>query len=220
MMRKIINKNDLDLETPGRRDYYVKIEHPTLWGHYMIPITVIVGADANAAEGIVAIGSTHGNEYEGPVAIKHLLSTINTEDVLGRIILIPVLNVSAFKAGTRDTPEDGKNLNREFPGDALGTLTQRFAEFVSSHIFPRVHVVIDIHSGGRVARFPEVSSFHHVADYEQFKKMQTVAKGFGCAFTMFYQDNTPGLLTSMAEKLGEITIEPMSGKTRVTWVHC
>ena len=107
MARTVIAPEALDLETRGRRDYYVGLEHPTLWGVYRIPVTVFVGPDAEPGRGVVAIGSTHGDEYEGPVAIKHLLRDLKEEDVRGRIILIPVLNVVAFKAGVRDTPDDG-----------------------------------------------------------------------------------------------------------------
>jgi len=34
--------------------------------------------------------------------------------VRGRIILVPVLNPSAFFAGTRESADDGVNLNRAF----------------------------------------------------------------------------------------------------------
>ena len=196
----------VDLDSPGRRDYSVKFEHPTLWAQYMVPLTVLVGPAAAPGRGLVAIGSTHGNEYEGPVAIKHLLNEIDVNDVLGRIILIPVLNVAAFQAGVRDTPDDGMNLNRAFPGNAGGPLTSRFADFVTRFVFPRVHVVIDIHAGGEVARFPPTISFHPVEDGEQRKAMETTARGFGAPFTMIYQDDTPGLLTSTAEQMGKITL--------------
>jgi len=36
-------------------------------------------------QGIVAFGSNHGNEYEGPVAIKRLWREIQPDDVRGRI---------------------------------------------------------------------------------------------------------------------------------------
>jgi len=206
MTRKTIAPKDIDFDSLGRRDYFVKVEHPTTWGHYLVPITVIVGPQAEAGKGMVAFGSTHGNEYEGPVAIKNVMRSIKTEDVLGRVILVPVLNASAFRSGTRDSQEDGGNLNRVFPGEEHGTLTQRFAYLVTEFIFPQVHVVLDLHSGGNVATFPGVSSFHHVQDEAQFQEMQSVAQGFGCPFTMIYQDETPVLLTSTAERLGKITI--------------
>ena len=206
MSRTTVSPADLDLVSPGRRDYHVKFQHPTLWGHYLVPLTVMVGAEAKAGEGLVAIGSTHGNEYEGPVAIKHLMGEIDSADVRGRLVLIPVLNVAAFAAGVRDTPDDGVNLNRAFPGDAAGSLTYRFADLINTFVFPHVDIVFDMHAGGRVARFPIVASFHHVSDNVQRCRMEEAARGFGTPFVMIYKDDMVGLLTSAAERLGKITV--------------
>ena len=121
MTRQIVRPDKLDLESPGRRDYWVALEHDTLWGDHLIPLTVFVGPKARAGKGLVAFGANHGNEYEGPMALKRLMNEIRIEDVLGRIILIPVLNPAAFGAGTRDsTLDDGVNLNRAFV-DGAGT---------------------------------------------------------------------------------------------------
>ena len=206
MMRATAKPEAVDFESRGRRDYLVTLEHPTLWGAYLIPVTVFVGPEAKPGRGLVATGSTHGNEYEGPVALKHLAREIRLDDVLGRVILIPVLNAVAFKAGRRDSPDDGVNLNRAFPGDARGTITSRIADFVTRLVFPQVHVVLDLHAGGQVARFPQLASMHDVADAAQKREMVETARGFGCRFLNFYQNSTPGLLTSAAESLGKITV--------------
>ena len=104
MEREITRPAGLDLETPGRRDYYVALEHDSIWGDHLIPLTVFVGrGGTRRAQGLVAFGSNHGNEYEGPVALRHLLREIDLADVRGRIILVPVLNPAAFRAGTRDS---------------------------------------------------------------------------------------------------------------------
>jgi len=206
MARIVVPPEGLDVETPGRRDYYVGLEHPTLWGVYRIPVTVLVGPAAAPGRGVVAIGSTHGDEYEGPVAIKHLLHELREDQVLGRIILIPVLNAVAFQAGRRDTPDDGVNLNRAFPGRADGTITQRIADLVTRFVFPQVHVVLDLHAGGEVARFVPLTSMHEISDLRQRKAMEETARGFGTRFVLIYQNATPGLLTSTAEKLGKITL--------------
>lgn len=206
MTRMLVAPEAVDFTSPGRRDYHVGLEHPTLWGSYRIPVTVAVGPNAKPGRGLVAIGSTHGDEYEGPVAIKHLLGEIRTQDVMGRIILIPVLNVVAFKAGLRDTPDDGVNLNRAFPGQATGSITYRIADFVSRFVFPQVHVVLDLHAGGEVARFAPLTSMHGVSDPTQKRAMEETARGFGTRFTLIYQNETPGLLTSEAERLGKITL--------------
>ena len=99
MQRQIVRPDRLDLDSPGRRDYWIALEHDSIWGDHLIPLTVWVGPEAKAGRGLVAFGSNHGNEYEGPVALKHLLHEIQLADVRGRIIFIPVLNPSAFRAG-------------------------------------------------------------------------------------------------------------------------
>lgn len=212
MTRLVARPNQLDLDSPGRRDYWVALEHDSIWGDHLIPLTVWVGPQAKPGQGLVAFGSNHGNEYEGPVALKHLIREIDPRDVLGRIILIPVLNPSAFRAGTRESsPDDGVNLNRAFVEGAgvtpaLSGITHRIAAFVRQYIWPRVHVVIDLHSGGNVARFSIASSFHPVDDPVLSAKIEETARWFGTPSIMIYQNATPGLLPSEAERLGKITV--------------
>jgi predicted deacylase len=145
------------------------------------------------------------------VAIKHLLHEIRAEDVRGRIILVPVLNPSAFFAGTRESADDGVNLNRAFIEGAgkvpsLSGITHRIAAFVREYIWPRVHVVLDLHSGGDVARFAMCASFHPLDDPEQTRRIEETARWFGTPLIMIYQNSTPGLLPSEAERLGKITV--------------
>lgn len=210
--RLVVRPDRLDLDSPGRRDYWVALEHDSIWGDHLLPLTVFVGPNAKPGEGLVATGSNHGNEYEGPVVLKHLIREIKLADVLGRIILIPVLNPAAFLAGTREsTLDDGVNLNRAFvPGagvtPALAGITHRIAAFVREYIWPRVHVVLDLHSGGDVARFAICANYHPVDDPALAKKIEETARWFGTPALMVYQNLTPGLLPSEAERLGKITV--------------
>jgi predicted deacylase len=212
MDRRIIAARELDLDSPGRRDYLVALPHDGIWGDHLIPLSVFVGPEAQPGRGLVAFGSTHGNEYEGPVAIKHLLGEIDVTDVRGRIILVPVLNVPAFRAGARDSVlDDGVNLNRAFVADAgrtpsLGRITHRIADFVRTSIWPHVHVVLDLHAGGEVAQFALGPSFHPIADPVQNLRIEQSARWFGAPIVLVYQNETQGLLTSEAERLGKVTI--------------
>ena len=212
MDRCIVPAAELDFTSPGRRDYLVALPHDGIWGDHLIPLTVFVGPDAEPGRGLVAFGSTHGNEYEGPVAIKHLMGELDIADVRGRIILVPVLNVAAFRAGARDSVnDDGVNLNRAFVDNAgrtpsLGRITYRIADFVRTMIWPQVHVVIDLHAGGEVAQFAIGPSFHPIPDPEQNRRIELTARWFGAPIVLVYQNETPGLLTSDAERLGKITI--------------
>jgi predicted deacylase len=210
--RRIVTPERLDLASPGRRDYWVALEHDSLWSSHLLPLTVIVGPEARQGRGLVAFGATHGNEYEGPLAIKRLMAEIDSASVTGRVILVPVLGAAAFRSGTRDAvADDGANLNRAFvagagaPG-ALGTVTYRIARFVRETIWPHVHAVIDLHAGGEVARFAPGTSFHDVADPTRARITEELARGFGLPLVIAYQNRTPGLLTSDAERLGKIAI--------------
>jgi predicted deacylase len=211
MQRSVVRPERLDLDSPGRRDYWVALEHDSIWGDHLIPLTVLVGAKTRPERGLVAFGSNHGNEYEGPMVLKHLLRDLRLEDVIGRIILVPVLNPSAFHAGTRESADDRVNLNRAFVEgagrtSALAGITHRIAAFVREHIWPRVHVVIDLHSGGDVARFAMCASYHPLDDPEQGRQVEEAARWFGTPLVINYQNLTPGLLPSEAERLGKITV--------------
>ncbi len=212
MTRHVVSPAALDLDSPGRRDYWVALEHDTMWGVQLIPLTVLVGPHVEPGRGVVAFGSTHGNEYEGPVAIKSLLGEIDPTHVLGRIILIPVLNPEAFRTGTRDSVDaDRVNLNRAFVDDAgrhpgLSGITHRIAAFVRDFVWPNAHVVLDLHSGGQQIRFALCASFHPIDDPTQADEIAQAARWFGTPLIMVYQNRTPGLLTSEAERLGKITV--------------
>ena len=212
MQRSIVRAMELDLESPGRRDYWIALEQDSIWGDHLVPLTVMVGAQAKPGQGLVVFGSNHGNEYEGPMVVRHLMQDIAPADVRGRIILVPVLNPAAFRAGTRDsTLDDRVNLNRAFvdgagTAPALKGITHRIAAFVRASIWPHVHVVIDLHAGGLVARFTPMTSFHPLEDPAQSRIVEETARWFGTPLVITYQNETPGLLSSEAERLGKITI--------------
>jgi N-alpha-acetyl-L-2,4-diaminobutyrate deacetylase len=217
LRREIARPERLDLDSPGRRDYWVALEHDSIWGDHLIPLTVIVGPDAEPGRGLLATGSNHGNEYEGPVALKHLLRELDTEQVAGRLIIMPVLNVAAFATGTRESvAEDGVNLNRAFVdgagrNPAIAGITHRIAAFVREAVWPRSHVVIDIHSGGAVARFAPLMTYHASDDPDRSRAIVETARWFGTPLLSELQSATVGLMFSEAHRLGKIAISSELG---------
>ena len=88
MPRVIVRPNQLDLDSIGHRNYWLALEHDSIWGDHLIPLSVWVGPEAKPDQGLVAFGSNHGNEYEGPVVLKKLTREIRQEDVRGRIFFL------------------------------------------------------------------------------------------------------------------------------------
>jgi predicted deacylase len=196
----------IDWDSPGARFYHIPFTHDHLWGRIRVPL--YVACSANPGTTVVAIGGTHGDEYEGPVGLKNLITSIDPGDlVAGRLIVLPTLNVPAFRAAHRDSPHDGLNMNRVFPGDAAGTITRRIAHFVTNEVFPRCDVVIDLHAGGAGFEIIRCMSFHQISDPTQYAAYRETALLFGTPFVMVYASGLgTGLLTETAEALGKITI--------------
>jgi predicted deacylase len=196
----------LDFDSKGARKYSVPFTSDGMWARTRMPL--YVACSGRPGKTILAIGGTHGDEYEGPVGLKNLIQELDPASLVsGRLIVVPVFNVPAFNAGLRASPQDGVNMNRAFPGDAHGTITYRMARFMTDELLTRADVVLDIHSGGVGYEIARTMSFHKVNDPEMHKAFKETAFLFGTPFTMIYTSGMgTGLLTEEAEKMGKITI--------------
>ncbi len=207
-MNLVNDPNQIDFARPGKHHYQVAFHLDSSWGYSLLPMTVINGLESAGGEpGVVAFGGTHGNEYEGQVAVKRLCGDLDPAMMAGRVILIPQLSESACAAGLRSSPQDGVNMNRAFPGQLGGALSYRIADFVKTRIFPQAHVVLDLHAGGREAVFPLCTSFHVLSDGAQRAETAAVARLFDTPFIFIYSRGmASGLLTDEAEDEGKIAI--------------
>lgn len=205
MILDVTPASRLDWDSPGKRVYHVPFTYDGIWARERLPLCVICGSKPGKT--LAIIGGTHGDEYEGPVAAKRMISALDAASLSGRVIIIPALNVAAFRAGERESPLDGVNMNRAFPGDANGTISQRIARFVTDEVFTRSDIVVDIHSGGKIMETIFCASFHHIGDPDLRQQTIATAFAFGTPFTMIYTSSMgSGLLTEEAEKMGLITI--------------
>ena len=207
MPQLIHNYADIDFARPGKQHYQIAFHLDGSWGYSLVPLTVINGQRGPNPNGILCFGGTHGNEYEGQVALKRLCHDLDPEHLSGRVILMPQLSESACVANQRTSPLDGVNMNRAFPGNPRGTLSARIANFVKTQVFPHGRVVLDIHSGGMEGAFPYCTSFHPIADPAQRAEIATVSRLFDTGFALIYASTmASGLLTDEAEAEGKIAI--------------
>lgn len=189
------------------------------WANLMVPVTVISRGDGPTA---LVMAGNHGDEYPGQVAILRMCRETKLDDVTGRLILIPCLNLPASKAMTRLSPLDGKNFNRCFPGDPLGTVSEMLADYLTTVLFPLADIVVDIHTGGRSMDFSPCAHMHLVPDREQRRKMVAGTEVWGSEFAFIYADVAgAGLLPVEAERQGKvvITTEMGGGECVTTAVH-
>lgn len=128
----------------------------------------------------------HGDEYEGPEAIRLAAAALAGTYFPGRVIALPVANPMAYAAGVRCTPADGGNLNRSFPGDVNGTLTQRWADFLWTNFISRADRLIDLHAGGTTWKFEAVAGYYRDEDLP-------LATALG--LTLWRAPDAPGVLS-------------------------
>src|SRR5262245_63623226 len=90
----------------------------------------------------------HGDEWEGQIGLGNLIRALQPKDIKGRLVILPSANFPAAMEGRRTSPIDEGNLNRSFPGDAEGTITQQIAYFIEHSLLPGFDYSFDFHSGG------------------------------------------------------------------------
>ena len=205
----VYNAQEIDFEKAGKSHYQIAFHLDSSWGYSLLPITVINGTAPSTGQlkGLAAFGGTHGNEYEGQIAIKRLCLSLDPSQMRGRVILIPQLSESACRSHTRSSPEDGVNMNRAFPGRPAGTISYRIANFVKTKVFPQVGAIIDLHAGGREAVFPLCTSFHPLSDAARYNETARVAALFDTPFIFVYsRQMASGLLVDEAEDEGLIAV--------------
>lgn len=133
---------NLEAEIGQKTQGYLNIVNSEL----KVPCTLINGK--NEGKTVVITGGTHGGEYPGIEASIQLAKEISPDDVFGHIIIAHPLNLPAFKSKLQYIgPYDGKNLNREFPGLATGTITQKIAYTVTSQLHSIADFYMDLHGG-------------------------------------------------------------------------
>lgn len=139
---------EIDFDKPGVQSDFARVPYSSDSSAYgWIPVPMIcIGSGAGPTALLTA--GTHGDEYEGQVALRKLARGLAGMAVQGRVIILPALNYPAVMAGKRNSPLDGGNLNRVFPGDADSGPTAIIAHYIASELFPMADLVIDLHSGG------------------------------------------------------------------------
>jgi hypothetical protein len=110
-----------------------------------IPYAVIEGERPGPR--LLITAGVHGSEYCSiEVALRLMRRT--PDAIRGTLVVLPILNVQGFRQRSIYVmPEDGKNLNRMFPGEPAGTTSQRLAHWLATGVYAQVDAYLDLHGG-------------------------------------------------------------------------
>jgi len=100
---------------------------------------------------LTVIAGVHGCEYASMAGLRIWARDLADRELRGRVLAVPVLNLPAFRGRTPFVvPDDGKNLNRCFPGDPSGSRADRIAADAFTKIIKGSDALIGMHAGDMV----------------------------------------------------------------------
>ena len=212
---------DLDFERDGVQHGHLSLPHSrddSAWGSILIPICVVRNGAGPTA---LLTGGNHGDEYEGPLALLDLARSLAPETITGRVIILPMLNYPAVRAGRRTSPIDGGNMNRVFPGRADGSVTEKIADYVTRVLMPSADLVVDVHSGGKTLDFLPFAACHSLPKQPELEARCTAAMtAFGAPYAVkLLEIDDAGMLDSEAERAGKVFVTSELGGGGTTTVE-
>ncbi len=170
---------DIDLLADGKSTGFVRVPHSvhrSAYGWIPIPIVRIKNGEGPS---VLMQAGTHGDEWEGQIGLGNLLRAIEPQHITGRLVILPSANFPAAMAGRRTSPIDDGNLNRLYPGDAEGTITQQIAYWIEHALLPGFDYSFDFHSGGSsLSYIPSALAPRH-QDPARMTKVIGLLKAFG-----------------------------------------
>ena len=170
---------DIDLMAEGKATGFVRVPHSvhrSAYGWIPIPIVRIKNGDG---PNVLMQAGNHGDEWEGQIGLGNLIRSLEPKDIKGRLVILPSANFPAAMAGQRTSPIDDGNLNRSFPGNPEGTITEQIAHFIEHVLLPGFDYSFDFHSGGSsLAYIPSALAPRH-GDEARMAKVIGMLKAFG-----------------------------------------
>jgi uncharacterized protein len=149
------------------------------------------------------LGGIHGGEYSSISAVVRFMNALDTETLAGRITAVPIVNMPSFHARTAFVvPQDGKNLNRCFPGSYEGTFSDALARHVFDELIAPSDVMLDLHGGDMVEALEPFALYDESPVEEQARAL---AIAFDLPYVVRFAPNDApisGTTTSAAASAG------------------
>jgi predicted deacylase len=129
---------------------------------------------------LTLLAGVHGAEYPAIAAVRTFMRQLDTEALAGSILAVPIASPTSFRARSAFVvPEDGRNLNRAFPGRADGSFTDALADHIFKTFIAGSDLLIDLHGGDL---FEALAPFTIYEDSPQ----REMAHRLACAFNFPY----------------------------------
>lgn len=111
---------------------------------------------------VLIVAGLHGDEVVSIATARILIDKLKNLTIRGTVRIIPVANELGLYIGSRTNPIDGKDLNRVFPGNENGSVSERLAAKIW-YLALESDYIVDLHGCGELC-IPYILS---VIDHEK-----------------------------------------------------
>jgi len=142
-----------------------------------VPVIELTGSGGGPR--LTVLAGVHGCEYAPMAAVRRWTRSLAGRELRGSICAVPVLNLPAFRARSPFVlPDDGKNLNRCFPGDPAGTVADRLAHAAFTQLIEGSDALVDAHAGDMVEALEPFALYDAGTSEDRARELAT-AYGLG-----------------------------------------
>lgn len=144
-------------------------------GEFQLPAAVLHGKQPGKT--VLITAGIHAEEYVGIQAAMELEQELKIQKLAGTVVIVKVVNRKAFELRSgSESHEDGKNLNRVFPGDPKGTWSDRLAHAIEKELLSIADYYIDLHSGDSYEQLTPYVYYAGAADKEVVEQSREMAQ--------------------------------------------
>jgi predicted deacylase len=198
-----LSKVDLRYQPNRCERFYLSVTHLPDGSPISIPVALLCGTQPGPR--LAAVAAVHGDEFEGVKALHHLLAELTPDRLAGTLILAPVVNVMAYNACARRSPVDNVDLNRVFPGNPTGSISERLAYQLCHTILAGCDLVVSLHGWYQNGTLTPWMEFTDIAGRVS-QAAHAAARAFGIP-DLVPLPLLPGRLISALAEMGIAAIE-------------
>lgn len=159
-----------------------------------LPIHKFQGGDSDKVVGVGA--AIHGDEIITVEIARRVVEFLKTQEVNGTVKVCTTAHPIAFEQVDRNSPIDGLNLNRVFPGSPDGFLTERVANTYFENFVCTLDAYLDLHAAGR----------EPMVEYCYVLNDEGMSRAFGSKILYHPHTDYPGNVNTFAQARGVRTM--------------